>query len=138
MDRLTERTHSGSPNIMFSKFPNPRDLMLGYAELYNRLFQLESIFYTPDGKESISTKRLAEIVDAEAGGRCVVLPEARKPLVWGDDEHNSVLCPYCGVDLMGIPYGERLLIQCPECGQYLDSTKAIDCEEAEAALGGAE
>ena len=58
----------------------------------------------------------------------------REPLVWGDDDQDTCLCPYCGEDLMGIPYGERMALQCPECGQYLDATKVITREEAEAAL----
>ena len=30
--------------------------------------------------------------------------------------------------------GERMLLQCPACGQYLDATKIVNC--AEAALAG--
>lgn len=76
--------------------------------------------------------RLRELVQADREGRCVVLNMPRKPLVWGDDNQNTCLCPYCGKDLMGIPYGERMVLQCPECGQYLDATKVIT--RAEAAL----
>lgn len=78
--------------------------------------------------------RLRELVQADREGRCVVLDMPRKPLVWGDDDQNACLCPYCGRDLMGIPYGERMVLQCPECGQYLDVTKIITRAEAEAAL----
>ena len=78
--------------------------------------------------------RLRDLVQADREGRCVVLNMPRKPLVWGDDNQNTCLCPYCGKDLMGIPYGERMVLQCPECGQYLDVTKIITRAEAEAAL----
>lgn len=78
--------------------------------------------------------RLRELVQADRDGRCVVLNMPRKPPVWGDDDQNACLCPYCGRDLMGIPYGERMVLQCPECGQYLDVTKIITRAEAEAAL----
>lgn len=79
----------------------------------------------------------AALVKARDEGRAVVLDMPRKPLVWGDDEHETCICPDCGADLMGIPYGEqRMVLQCPACGQYLDATKAITRAEAEAALGG--
>lgn len=79
-------------------------------------------------------KRLRELAEADREGRCVVLNMPREPLIWGDDDKNTCLCPCCGKDLMGIPYGERMVLQCPVCGQYLDATKAITREEAEAAL----
>lgn len=82
----------------------------------------------------ISVARLRELAQADREGRCVVLNMPRKPLVWGDGDKNTCLCPYCGRDLMGIPYGERMVLQCPECGQYLDVTKIITRAEAEAAL----
>ena len=78
--------------------------------------------------------RLRELAQADKEGRCVVLDMPRKPLGWGDDDQNTCLCPYCDKDLMGIPYGERMVLQCPECGQYLDATKVITRKEAEAAL----
>ena len=81
-----------------------------------------------------SVDRLRELAQADKEGRCVVLDMPRKPLVWGDDDQNTCLCPYCDKDLMGIPYGERMVLQCPECGQYLDATKVITRKEAEAAL----
>lgn len=82
----------------------------------------------------ISEARLRELAQADREGRCVVLDMPREPLVWGDDDQDTCLCPYCGKDLMGIPYGERMVLQCPECGQYLDATKVITREEAEEAL----
>lgn len=82
----------------------------------------------------VSAARLRELAQADREGRCVVLNMPRKPLVWGDDDQNTCLCPYCGRDLMGTPYGERMVLQCPECGQYLDATKIITRAEAEAAL----
>lgn len=77
--------------------------------------------------------RAAELVKADDEGLCVVLNEPRKPLIL-DDDHEAVRCPYCGIDLMGIPYGDRMLLQCPECGEYVDGSKAITRAEAEAAL----
>lgn len=86
--------------------------------------------------KDIQTDRLRELAEADREGRCVVLDMPRKPLVWGDDDQDTCLCPDCGKDLMGIPYGERMVLQCPECGQYLDATKAITRAEAEEALRG--
>jgi hypothetical protein len=105
------------------------------AELRARLKQYEDTGLTPDDIVDLgSIDHLRELVRAENDERCVVLDMPRKPLVWGDDEHNTCLCPYCGKDLMGIPYGERMVLQCPKCGQYLDATKTITRKEAEAAL----
>lgn len=100
-----------------------------YMDLYQRLTAIEDIL-----GEEYDLDRLRELVQADREGRCVVLNMPRKPLVWGDDDQNACLCPYCGRDLMGIPYGERMVLQCPECGQYLDVTKIITRAEAEAAL----
>lgn len=75
--------------------------------------------------ELLTLDQLRELAQADREGRCVVLNMPRKPLVWGDGDKNTCLCPYCGKDLMGIPYGERMVLQCPECGQYLDATKVI-------------
>ena len=86
--------------------------------------------------KDIQTDRLRELAEADREGRCVVLDMPRKPLVWGDDDQDTCLCPDCGKDLMGIPYGERMVLQCPVCGQYLDATKAITRAEAEEALRG--
>lgn len=77
--------------------------------------------------------RGAALREAQDEGRVVVLDTSRKPLVWGDNDHNSCLCPDCCEDLMGIPYGEFKILQCPACGQYLDATKIITRTEAEAA-----
>ena len=82
----------------------------------------------------MTVERLRELAQADREGRCVVLNMPREPLVWGDDDQDTCLCPYCGKDLMGIPYEERMVLQCPECGQYLDATKVITREDAEAAL----
>ena len=79
--------------------------------------------------------RLREAAEADRAGRLVVLDSPRKPLIWGDDEHNSCVCPECGFDLMGIPYGNQMVLQCPECGEYIDAKKCVTyAEAAEAAL----
>ena len=82
------------------------------------------------------------LLQAEQDGRLVVLDEPMRPLVWGDKEHDTILCPRCLCDLMGgfeyAPSCETVMFQCPHCGQPIKSDKAIDMDqsEAEAALKG--
>lgn len=120
MKRLTKRLPNGVIHVDFAK---QKESVMG------RLVTIEDILC-----DEYDLDRLRELVQADREGRCVVLDMPRKPLVWGDDDQNACLCPYCGRDLMGIPYGERMVLQCPECGQYLDVTKIITRAEAEAAL----
>lgn len=101
-------------------------------EEIKQVFTEETVLKVAGRFLGITPDRLRELAQADREGRCVVLNMPRKPLVWGDDDKNTCLCPYCGKDLMGIPYGERMVLQCPECGQYLDATKVIT--RAEAAL----
>ncbi len=144
MERLTERGEDGK---YFVRISGDNDLILGAEErllpglekwtgwwehtvlgnIVDRLAAYEDIL-----GDKYDLDRLRELVQADREGRCVVLNMPRKPLVWGDGDKNTCLCPYCGKDLMGIPYGERMVLQCPECGQYLDATKVIT--RAEAAL----
>ena len=74
--------------------------------------------------------------EAEQDGRLVVLDEPMRPLVWGDKEHDTILCPRCLCDLMGgfeyAPSCETVMFQCPHCGQPIKSDKAIDMEQSEA------
>ena len=89
-------------------------------------------------------KHVHELLQAEQEWRLVVLDEPMRPLVWGDKEHDTILCPRCLCDLMGgfeyAPSCETVMFQCPHCGQPIKSDKAIDMEqsEAEAALKGGE
>lgn len=101
-------------------------------EEIKQVFTEETVLKVAGQFLGITPDRLRELAQADREGRCVVLNMPRKPLVWGDGDKNTCLCPYCGKDLMGIPYGERMVLQCPECGQYLDATKVIT--RAEAAL----
>ncbi len=82
----------------------------------------------------------ADLLQAEKAGQLVVLDEPRKPLVWDDDDHDSILCPSCKHDLMGgfpeAESSETTMYQCPYCGQPIDGTRALTRDEAEAALKG--
>ena len=134
------------------------DCAQGYCEMYckkymlcfedpeNCIFKDEIKLY--DAVKSIEGvvpfERLLELACADKAGRLVVLDEPMRPLVWGDKEHDTILCPRCLCDLMGgfeyAPSCETAMFQCPHCGQPINSGKAIDMEqsEAEAALKGGE
>ena len=132
MKRLTEYTIPETGFSVVSEEKYKRIMMEekpSVEKVYNRLKKIEDIL-----GDEYDLDELKEMVQAKREERCVVLNMPRKPLVWGDDDQNTCLCPYCGKDLMGIPYGERMVLQCPECGQYLDATKVITRAEAEAAL----
>lgn len=94
-----------------------------------KLFEYQNLGCTID--------RLRELAKADKDGRLVVLDEPIRPLVWGDKERDTVLCPRCLCDLMGgfefAPSSETMMFQCPHCGQPIASDKAITMEEAEAA-----
>ena len=65
----------------------------------------------------------------EALQNVVVFQDDRKPLVWGDERHSTILCPYCREDLMGgFPEGdiETDIVQCPYCGEFVDGYRAIE------------
>lgn len=85
---------------------------------------------------------LRDLLKAEQDGRLVLLDEPMRPLVWGDKDHDTILCPRCLCDLMGgfeyAPSCETMMFQCPHCGQPIASDKAITMEdsEAEAELAG--
>ena len=76
-------------------------------------------------------ERLAEHLIASG---VIVPPYEPMPLI---DEGDRVLCPICETDLMGSYIGydnTPTVVTCYECGAWIDSTKALDREEAEKAL----
>ena len=133
MERLTIPDVIIDKNTIRRTIIDASEVKKNAMEFYWRLKVIEDIISDTESEE-YGLDRLRELAQADREGRCVVLGMPRKPLVWGDDEQNTCLCPCCGKDLMGIPYGERMVLQCPGCGQYLDATKVISNEAAEAAL----
>lgn len=100
------------------------------AEMRGRLKPIEDIL-----GDDYDLDRLRELVEADRGGRCVVLSEPMKPMVYKFND-TDVYCPTCGHTLSGgWPLSDaddcRKLCQCPNCGQSIDDTK---CEPAEDAL----
>ena len=126
------------------------DCAQGYCEMYCKKYML--CFEDPEDctfKDEIKLydaiksiegvvpfERLLELACADKAGRLVVLDEPMRPLVWGDKEHDTILCPRCLCDLMGgfeyAPSCETVMFQCPHCGQPINSGKAIDMEQSEA------
>lgn len=73
---------------------------------------------------------LMDFCEAKQQGRLVVLDKPMLPLVWGDDNHETILCPNCNNDLMGgfqfAEDCETVMFQCPYCGQPIDTTKTVE------------
>lgn len=93
------------------------------ANAFDRLAAIEDIL-----GDDYDLDRLRELVEADRDGRLVMLDEPRKPLIWGDDNHDSILCPNCKHDLMGgfqeADSCEVPMYQCPYCGQPIVCSKA--------------
>lgn len=89
-----------------------------------------------------SVEFFRHLVDAVNENRMVLLDTPRFPLIWGDDKHDSVLCPNCSTDLMGgfelADSCETQMVQCPHCGQPVDTNKAVTAAEFEALRQGNE
>lgn len=97
---------------------------------WGRLDTIENIL-----GDNYDLERLKELVEADKEGRCVVLSEPMKPMVFKEND-TDVYCPNCGQTLSGgwilsDADDYRKLCQCPKCGQSIDDTK---CEKAEATL----
>ena len=112
----------------------PEDLKKAFNETAILKLAAQALSTTPD--------HLRDLIQAEQDGRLVLLDEPMRPLVWGDKERDTVLCPRCLCDLMGgfefAPSSETMMFQCPHCGQPIASDKAITMEESEEALKGGE
>ena len=106
----------------------PEDLNRAFNETAIIKLAAQAFNTTPD--------HLRDLLHAEQDGRLVVLDEPMRPLVWGNKEHNTILCPRCLCDLMGgfefAPSCETMMFQCPHCGQPIASDKAITMEDSEA------
>lgn len=79
--------------------------------------------------------KLAENITDDLLSEGVIVPPYKPlPLI---DEGDRVLCPQCETDLMGhyIGYDNTpTVVTCYNCGSWIDSTKAVDREEAEKSL----
>lgn len=128
MERLTEnklgqsyplKDKASSKVSLFTDY----DGFYAYFEAVNRLGCIEDIL-----GDDYDLDRLRELVEADKAGRCVILSEPMKPMIWKPGS-TDVYCPNCGNTLSGgWPLSDaddwRKLCQCPKCGQSIDDTKA--------------
>lgn len=67
--------------------------------------------------------------------KAVELPYERKRLLWGDKDEETLLCPDCLTDLMGGIGDETFVVQCPNCGCFVNcEVEPIPFTEVEACL----
>lgn len=82
--------------------------------------------------ECSDRQHLQELLKAEQEGRLIILDAPMVPVMEDSDPLSSdVFCPRCNENLSGA-FGdeERILLQCPKCGQYIDGKKAMSHAEA--------
>lgn len=85
-------------------------------------------------------KRINELAAENAALRermkkAVELPYERKRLLWGDKDHETLLCPDCLTDVMGGIGDETFVVQCPNCGCLVNCmVEPIPFTEVEARL----
>lgn len=67
--------------------------------------------------------------------KAVELPCKRKRLLWGDKDEETLLCPDCLTDLMGGIGDETFVVQCPNCGCFVNcEVEPIPFTEVESLL----
>ena len=85
--------------------------------------------------ENYDLNRLKELVQADREGRCAILSEPMKSMVYKPND-TDVYCPNCGETLSGgwplVDWEDsRRMYQCPYCGQSIDTHV---CEPYKSAL----
>ena len=72
------------------------------------------------------------VKQAEHDSRCKRMKSDKLPLVWGDINLDTVLCPECLVDLTEEfnHDADTKLEQCPYCGQLIDTTLILPRKKA--------
>jgi hypothetical protein len=85
MQRLTTKLQGGTDAFgmpLVTSYDLDLQTAQGRIKTKCTLGRMEDILYAPDGSERITLDRLREIVDADADGRCVVLPCKVGTKVW--------------------------------------------------------
>ena len=84
----------------------------------------------------LTTQKIADCRTFKDNSLVLDLPCKPVSVMSDGNKYNSdVYCPYCGTNLSGL-YGDEPteIIQCYNCGNFLDNTKVITKEAAEQAL----
>ena len=76
--------------------------------------------YSEAGAEEIKRLEAENAALKERLEKAVELPYKRKRLLWGDKDRETLLCPDCLTDLMGGIGDETFVVQCPNCGCFVD------------------
>lgn len=76
--------------------------------------------YSEAGAEEIKRLEAENAALRERLEKAVELPYKRKRLLWGDKDRETLLCPDCLTDLMGGIGDETFVVQCPNCGCFVD------------------
>ena len=76
--------------------------------------------YSEAGAEEIKRLEAENAALRERLVKAVELPYKRKRLLWGDKDRETLLCPDCLTDLMGGIGDETFVVQCPNCGCFVD------------------
>ena len=85
--------------------------------------------------EEIIRLRAENVALRERLEEAVELPYERKRLLWGDKDHETLLCPDCLTDVMGGIGDETFVVQCPNCGCFVNCmVEPIPFTEVEARL----
>ena len=134
MERLTDQRAVIEPGIylvlddLLDNMPEIQSV--SRKELYYRLGLIENAL----GK-NYDLDHLRELVKADREGRCAILSEPMKSMVYKPND-TDVYCPNCGETLSGgwplVDWEDsRRMYQCPYCGQSIDTHV---CEPYKSAL----
>lgn len=128
MERLTEKERAWQEDLYWCDYLNPSAQAID--DVYSRLADIEDIL-----GNDYDLDRLKQLIEAYREGRCAILDEPMKPLVYKPND-TDVYCPNCGETLSGgWPLSDaddcRKIYQCFYCGQSIDTEK---CEPYESSL----
>ena len=106
-------------NCEFFEDKSTDKLIDGYCKKYNQSLNFYDWWEKCDNCV-IETLKAENAALRERLEKAVELPYKRKRLLWGDKDRETLLCPDCLTDLMGGIGDETFVVQCPNCGCFVD------------------